>query len=66
MKSYHRPRPSRRRFPHRAARQGIIHASQALPHLLELIYLALAEQDPALAASFRSDPLGLKNGREEV
>ena len=66
MRAYHRIRISRRRFPHRTARQGIIHASQALPHLLASLYQALADQDPDLAANFRSDPLGLKNEMEEA
>lgn len=66
MKPYLRSRPSRRRFSHRTARQGIIHASQALPHLLVSLYHALADQDPDLAANFRSDPLGLKNRMEEA
>ena len=64
MKSFHRIRPSRRRFPHRAARQGVIHASQALPAVLAALYHSLAAQDPDFAANFRRDPLGLKHGMD--
>lgn len=46
--------------PALAARQGIIHASQALPIVLASVYYALVKEDPDLAEQFRHDPLGLK------
>ncbi len=46
--------------PELAARQGIIHASQAMPAVLASIYHALVKEDPDLAERFRRDPLGIK------
>lgn len=46
------------------AKHGTIHASQAIPELLMLLYHALAKSDPELAEQFRHDPLGLKTGIE--
>ena len=60
MKKHHRIRSHYRRFSHYAARQGVIHASQALPTVLASIYYALVKEDPDLAEQFRRDPLGLK------
>jgi hypothetical protein len=62
MKKHHRVRTHQRRFSHYAARQGIIHASQALPAVLVAFYQLLVRQDLELAEQFRRDPLGLGTG----
>jgi hypothetical protein len=66
MKKHHRIRIHRRRFSQDAGRQGIIHASQALPAVLAAFYQLLARQDPELAEQFRHDPLGLKTRGAEA
>lgn len=56
-----RPRAhTRRRFSHYTGRQGIIHASQALPAVLAAFYHALVREQPELAEQFRRDPLGIQ------